>query len=47
MSNFSPSKFLDELYNNYYLKNKTDWVSIIEIHHYVIENLSFMKNLLI
>ena len=44
MSNFSPSKFLDELYNNYYLKNKDQWTSEYDTHNYVIKNLSFMNN---
>jgi len=44
MSNFSPSKFLDELYNNYYLKNKDEWTSQYDTHNYVIKNLSFMNN---
>ena len=44
MSNFSPSKFLDELYNNYYLKNKDEWTTQYETHNYVIKNLSFMNN---
>jgi hypothetical protein len=44
MSNFSPSKFLDELYNNYYLKNKDEWTTQYHTHNYVIKNLSFMNN---
>ena len=44
MSNFSPSKFLDELYNNYYLKNKDEWTTQYDTHNYVIKNLSFMNN---
>jgi hypothetical protein len=44
MSNFSPSKFLDELYNNYYLKNKDQWTSEYDTHNYVIKNLSFTNN---
>ena len=44
MSNFSPSKFLDELYKNYYLKNKDEWTTELDTHHYVIKNLSFMNN---
>lgn len=44
MSNFSPSKFLDELYNNFYLNNKNRWSSEIETHRYVLQNLSFMNN---
>jgi len=44
MSNFSPSKFLDELYYIYYLKNKDEWTSQIDTHNYVIKNLSFMNN---
>lgn len=44
MSNFSPSKFLDELYNNYYLKNKGEWTTQYDTHNYVIKNLSFMNN---
>ena len=44
MSNFSPSKFLDELYNNYYLKNKDEWTNQIDTHNYVLKNLSFMNN---
>jgi hypothetical protein len=44
MSNFSPSKFLDELYNNYYLKNKDQWTSEYDTHNYVIKKLSFMNN---
>ena len=44
MSNFSPSKFLDKLYNNYYLKNKDEWEFQYDTHNYVIKNLSFMNN---
>ena len=44
MTNFSPSKFLDELYNNFYLNNKNRWSSEIETHRYVLQNLSFMNN---
>ena len=44
MSNFSSSKFLDELYNNYYLKNKDQWTSEYDTHNYVIKKLSFMNN---
>ena len=44
MSNFSPSKFLDELYNNYYLKNKDEWTTQYDTHNYVIKNLTFMNN---
>ena len=44
MSNFSSSKFLDELYNNYYLKNKDEWTTQYHTHNYVIKNLSFMNN---
>ena len=44
MSNFSPSKFLDELYYIYYLKNKDEWTSQIDTHNYIIKNLSFMNN---
>lgn len=44
MSYFSPSNFLLELYNNYYLKNKTEWTTQVDTHNYVIKNLSFMKN---
>lgn len=44
MSIFSPSKFLDELYNNYYLKNKDEWTNQYDTHNYVIKNLSFMNN---
>lgn len=44
MSNFSPSNFLDELYNNYYLKNKDEWTTQYDTHNYVIKNLSFMNN---
>ena len=41
MSNFSPSNFLDELYNNYYFKNKDEWTNQCDTHNYVIKNLSF------
>jgi hypothetical protein len=44
MSKFSPSKFLNQLYNNYYLKNKDEWITQLETHEYVIKNLSFMNN---
>lgn len=44
MSKFSPSKFLNRLYNNYYLKNKDEWITQLETHEYVIKNLSFMNN---
>jgi len=44
MSNFSPSKFLDELYNNFYLKNKDEWINDLDTHNYVNKNLSFMYN---
>lgn len=44
MSNFSPSIFLDNLYRNYYLKNKNEWISEINTNRYVLENLSFMNN---
>ena len=44
MSNFSPSKFLDELYNNFYLKNKDEWIYEPDTHNYVNENLSFSHN---
>ena len=36
--------FLDELYNNYYLKNKDEWTTQYHTHNYVIKNLSFMNN---
>ena len=44
MSNFSPSKFLDELYNDYYLKNKDNWITQYDTHNYINKNLSFMDN---
>ena len=44
MSIFSPSKFLDELYKNYYLENKDEWTFQTNTNNYVINNLSFIND---
>lgn len=44
MATFSPSNFLDTLYNDYFLKDKNNWNFDPRVHKYVRDNLSFITD---
>ena len=44
MATFSPSKFLDTLYNDYFLKDKNNWDFDPKVHKYVRDNISFITD---